>query len=164
MHILGGGDGSRLHWALVETGLAEEASASYDGHDGTGDSTLFAVCDTDKVDEIEAILRRELHAVVDSLTEDDLLRARSRIATGAAAASERPNGRMFRLGTLWGYGATYIPLDEEVERISQVTLADLREIAQAFPLNPTVRVVVVPNESAGADSTDDASDDSGEES
>jgi predicted Zn-dependent peptidase len=71
---------------------------------------------------------------------------------------------MFRLGTLWGYGATYIPLDEEVERISQVTLADLREIAQAFPLNPTVRVVVVPNESAGADSTDDASDDSGEES
>lgn len=158
MHILGGGDGSRLHWALVETGLAEEASASYDGHDGTGDSTLFAVCDTDKVDEIEAILRRELHAVVDSLTEDDLLRARSRIATGAAAASERPNGRMFRLGTLWGYGATYIPLDEEVERISQVTLADLREIAQAFPLNPTVRVVVLPNEAATESANEISSD------
>ena len=158
MHILGGGDGSRLHWALVETGLAEEASASYDGHDGTGDSTLFAVCDTDKVDEIEGILRRELSAVVASLTDDDLLRARSRIATGAAAASERPNGRMFRLGTLWGYGATYIPLDEEVERISHVTLADLREVADAFPLQPTVRVVVVPQESSTSESSADDAD------
>ena len=158
MHILGGGDGSRLHWALVETGLAEEASASYDGHDGTGDSTLFAVCDTDKVDEIEGILRRELSAVVASLTDDDLLRARSRIATGAAAASERPNGRMFRLGTLWGYGATYIPLDEEVERISHVTLADLREVVDAFPLQPTVRVVVVPQESSTSESSADDAD------
>ncbi len=144
MHVLGGGDGSRLHWALVETGIAEEASASYDGHDGTGDSTLFAVCDEEKVEEIEKILRRELAALVDSLTEDDLIRARSRIATGAAAASERPNGRMFRLGTLWGYGADYIPLEAEVDRISQVTLDDLRACSRAFPLVPMVKIVVLP--------------------
>ena len=148
--ILGGGDGSRLHWALVETGIAEEASASYDGHDGTGDSTLFAVCDPEKVDEIEAILRRELAALVDSLTEDDLLRARSRIATGAAAAAERPNGRMFRLGTLWGYDAKYIPLDAEVERISHVTLAEIRSCVARFPLDPTVKVVVMPKDEADA--------------
>ncbi|RLS91146.1 MAG: insulinase family protein [Planctomycetota bacterium] len=151
MHILGGGDGSRLHWALVETGIAEEASASYDGHDGMGDSTLFAVCDVEKVAEIEAILRRELNALVDSLTEDDLLRARSRIATGAAAASERPNGRMFRLGTLWGYGADYIPLEAEVDRISHVTLDDLRACSRDFPLDPKVKVVVLPTEDETTD-------------
>jgi zinc protease len=160
MHVLGGGDGSRLHWALVETGFAEEASASYDGHDGTGDSTVFAVCDADKVDEIESILRRELAALVDSLDEDDLLRARSRIATGAAAASERPNGRMFRLGTLWGYGAEYTPLDEEVERISRVTLDDLRACVAAFPLVPTVRVLVLPDgDASDADAESDAESD-----
>jgi predicted Zn-dependent peptidase len=156
MHILGGGDGSRLHWALVETGLAEEASASYDGHDGTGDSTLFAVCDPDKVDEIEAILRRELDALVASITDDDLLRARSRIATGAAAASERPNGRMFRLGTLWGYGAEYIPLDDEVERISRVTVEEIRSCCARFPLVPTVKVVVMPEDGATGDEDDGA--------
>ena len=144
MHVLGGGDGSRLHWALVETGLAEEASASYDGHDGTGDSTLFAVCDPDKVDEIEAVLRRELAALVASLTDDDLLRARVRIATGAAAASERPSGRMFRLGTLWGYGAKYQPLDEEVDRISRVTIDEIRTCCGRFPLEPVVKVIVLP--------------------
>ncbi|MEY3143193.1 MAG: Protease 3 precursor [Planctomycetota bacterium] len=148
MHVLGGGDGSRLHWALVETGLAEEASASYDGHDGTGDSTLFAVCDPDKIDEIEGVLRRELAALVASLDEDDLVRARSRIATGAAVASERPSGRMFRLGTLWGYGAPYTTLDSEVERISRMTLDDLRACAREFPLEPTVRIAVLPEEGA----------------
>jgi predicted Zn-dependent peptidase len=150
MHVLGGGDGSRLHWALVETGIAEEASANYDGHDGTGDSSLFAVCDSDKVDEIEGVLRRELAALVGSLDEDDLVRARSRIATGAAVASERPAGRMFRLGTLWGYGAPYTTLDDEVERISRITLDDLRACARDFPLEPTVRVAVLPEEGAAA--------------
>jgi predicted Zn-dependent peptidase len=150
MHILGGGDGSRLHWALVEPGLAEEASASYDGHDGTGDSTLFAVCDPDKVAEIESVLRRELAALVGSLDDDDLVRARSRIATGAAIASERPSGRMFRLGTLWGYGAAYTPLDDEVERISRITLDDLRACARDFPLEPSVRIAVLPDEDAAA--------------
>ena len=160
MHVLGGGDGSRLHWALVETGLAEEASASYDGHDSAGDLTLFAVCDPEKVGDIEAVLRRELAALLDSLTEDDLLRARSRIATGAAAASERPNGRMFRLGTLWGYRADYIPLEDEVERISRVSLEDLRALCAAFPLEPMVKVVVLPEPGAtGDDASDDADDD-----
>lgn len=153
MHVLGGGDGSRLHWALVETGIAEEASASYDGHDRAGDSTLFAVCDPDKVPEIESILRRELAAILSTLSADDLLRARVRIATGAAAASERPNGRMFRLGTLWGYGASYIPLDAEVERISRVTLDDIRECCRRFPLEPTVRVVVMPADEVTGEET-----------
>ena len=150
MHVLGGGDGSRLHWALVETGIAEEASATYDGHDGTGDSSLFAVCDSDKVDAIEGVLRRELAALVGSLDEDDLVRARSRIATGAAVASERPAGRMFRLGTLWGYGAPYTTLDDEVDRISRITLDDLRACARDFPLEPTVRIAVLPEEGAAA--------------
>lgn len=105
-------------------------------------------------------------ALLDSLTEDDLLRARSRIATGAAAASERPNGRMFRLGTLWGYRADYIPLDDEVERISQVTLDDLRALCAAFPLDPMVRVVVMPEAGASgeeAGEVDDESDDDSDE-
>ncbi|MFM7051080.1 MAG: M16 family metallopeptidase, partial [Planctomycetota bacterium] len=144
MHIFGGGDGSRLHWALVEEGLAEEASASYDGHDGTGDHTLFAVCDPAKADDIEGVLRAELAKLLQSITDDDLLRARSRIATGAAVGSERPNGRMFRLGTLWGYGAEYCTLEDEVERISRVTLADLRACCERFPLEPKVSVHVLP--------------------
>jgi predicted Zn-dependent peptidase len=42
--ILGDADGSRLHWALIETGLAEEAQAQYDGRDRAGDVLVYASC------------------------------------------------------------------------------------------------------------------------
>src|SRR5262249_39114430 len=35
--ILGEGDGSRLFWALIETGLADEAQAQFDGRDDHGE-------------------------------------------------------------------------------------------------------------------------------
>jgi predicted Zn-dependent peptidase len=57
---------------------------------------------------------------------------------------------MFRLGTLWGYGAAYTPLDDEVERISRITLDDLRACARDFPLEPSVRIAVLPDEDAAA--------------
>jgi predicted Zn-dependent peptidase len=63
---------------------------------------------------------------------------------------------MFRLGTLWGYGAEYIPLEEEVERISTVSLAEIRRCVEKFPLVPTVKIVVMPApEAKGLDDADD---------
>jgi predicted Zn-dependent peptidase len=40
--ILGTPDNSRLHWALMEPGLAEEAQASFDAHDGFGEFFVYA--------------------------------------------------------------------------------------------------------------------------
>ncbi|MHC4590827.1 MAG: M16 family metallopeptidase [Planctomycetota bacterium] len=45
--ILGDAEGSRLYWALVETGLAEEARAQYDGHDQVGAFLIYYVCSPD---------------------------------------------------------------------------------------------------------------------
>src|SRR5690606_9152533 len=40
--ILGSSDNSRFHWALIETGLAEEAQAGYDPQDGCGSFYIYA--------------------------------------------------------------------------------------------------------------------------
>ncbi len=144
MHILGGGDGSRLHWALIETGIAEEASAGYDGHDRAGEYAICAVCDADRVTEVHSILLRELHALCASINDDDLERARARIATSAASAGERPSGRMHRLGAFYCYGQPFLSLDIEVERLAAVSHADLHACVQAFPLTPLVQVRVQP--------------------
>ena len=53
---------------------------------------------------------------------------------------------MFRLGTLWGYGARYQPLDEEVERISRMTISEIRACCERYPLEPVVKIVVMPEE------------------
>ena len=136
--ILGGSDGSRLHWALIETGIAEDASAEYDGHDQLGQFLVHSVCNPEDSQKVEKIISEQLNSLADSLTEDDLLRVRSKIATNATLGGELPAGRMQRLGRLWTYYGEYWSLDEELARINAVTLDDLKQVNRDFPFKPCV--------------------------
>lgn len=136
--ILGDVEGSRLYWALVETGLAEEAAAQYDGRDGLGEYMLYSVCDPKRQEEVEQIMLREIESLIESLTDDDLQRVRSMIATSSTLHSELPAGRMRRLGRLWIYRGEYRSLEEELERINAVSLDDLRDLWESFPIRPIV--------------------------
>jgi len=144
--ILGGANNSRLHWALIETGLAEEAQAHYEPNDGTGQFLILAVGEASELDRIAEILDREIAGLRDSLTEDDLDRLRAKHATGVTLGSEKPSDRMQRLGRLWTYLAEYVPLETELERINAVTLDDLRDTLDAFPLEHRTVGRLVPGE------------------
>lgn len=133
---LGGPDNSRLHWALVETGLAESAESGYDPRDGTGELLVFVCCDPERVDECWGVVERELAGLRDSITDDDLARIRAKAATGMTVAGERPSGRMQRLGRQWMYRAEYTTLEDELERINAVTLDDVRRLIEQFPARP----------------------------
>jgi len=132
--VLGAPDNSRLHWSLIESGLAEQAQAAYDPHDGIGEYYVYAGGDPDRLGEIEGIITRQIEELPESLTTDDLDRLRMRIVTGAAAAAERPGDRMQRLGRLWTMLGAYQTIDEEIERLSAVTLDDVRAVARDFPI------------------------------
>lgn len=136
--ILGDAEGSRLYWALVDTGLAEEAQAQYEPHDGFGETFVYTSCDPAQADAVESVVRTALSDLVDSLTEDDALRMRSKVLTAATLHSERPSGRMNRLGRTMTYLGTYRSLEDELRMLDAVTLDDLREVAAAFPLTPVV--------------------------
>jgi predicted Zn-dependent peptidase len=147
--VLGASDNSRLHWSLVESGIAEEAQAAYDAHDGIGEYYVYAAGAPERLGEIQGVIAREIEALVESITLDDLERLRNRIATAAALNAERPGDRMQRLGRLWTYLGKYTTLDEEVAKINAVTLDDLRACARDFPLCPTTLGTLLP---AGAGS------------
>lgn len=134
--VLGGPDNSRLHWALLETGIAEEAQAGFDPHDGTGSYFVYASGDPDRLDEIWGVISTEIESLVDSVTDADLQRLRNKLATGVTIGGERPADRMQRLGRHWLYLGRYASLEEELERISAVTIKDLRETAAAYPIRP----------------------------
>jgi predicted Zn-dependent peptidase len=134
--VLGAADNSRLHWALVEPGIAEEAQAGFDAHDGIGSTYIFASGDPDRAEEILRVIDREIAGLVPSLTEDDLERLRNRLATSVTLAGERPAGRMHRLGRLWPYLGRYMTLEEELAAINRVSLEDLRRVAREFPFRP----------------------------
>lgn len=145
--VLGGADNSRLHWALLETGLAEEAQAGFEPHDGTGSYYVFSSGDPDRADEIWSVIHKEIQNLADSVTESDLERLRNKLATGATIGGERPADRMQRLGRHWLYLGRYATLEEELERINAVSLADLRAVAAAYPLTPVTVGRLLPAES-----------------
>ncbi|MFT5423030.1 MAG: putative Zn-dependent peptidase [Phycisphaerales bacterium] len=144
--ILGGSENSRLHWSLIETGLAEEAQSAYDGHAGTGDYFVYASGDPDKLDEIEGVINAQVAGLVESLHEDDLERLRNKLATGATLAGERPDGRMQRLGRQWANIGQYLSLEEELARIGQLTIADLQQVSEKYPFVPATVGRMLPAE------------------
>jgi predicted Zn-dependent peptidase len=144
--VLGAPDNSRLHWSLIETGLAEQAQAGFDPHDGTGDFYAFAVGDPARADEIWATVLREVDGLVSSITEDDLVRLRSKLATAVTIGGERPADRMQRIGRTWTYLSRYRTLEEELDRINRVTLDEMGEVARAFPLKPVTTGRLLPPE------------------
>lgn len=134
--VLGGPDNSRLHWALIETGLAEQAEVGYEPKDGCGDMLVFCACDPERREEIWTILEKQIGELVETITDDDLEKIRCKAATGVTLAGERPGGRMQRLGRQWTYLGKYTTLEEELKAINAVTVEDVREVIRAFPFRP----------------------------
>src|SRR5262245_49368352 len=87
--IVGNPDNSRFHWSLIEPGLAEEAQASYDPHDGFGEFFVYASGDPERADEIWGVIQKQLAGLVASLEQDDLDRLINKLATGATVGGEQ---------------------------------------------------------------------------
>jgi predicted Zn-dependent peptidase len=136
--VLGDSEGSRLYWALIESGLAEEAQAQHEGRDGTGELLVYLSCSPEDAARVEAMAHDEIDRLLPSLTQDDLDRVKSKIATAATLHGERPSGRMKRLGQIWTYTGGYRSLDDDLRRIQAVTLEEVREVGRAFPFSPRV--------------------------
>ena len=134
--ILGGGDGSRLYWSLVDKGLAEEAGANVDPSDGYGEQLAYAVCAPENAVRVSEVLQDELSKISSALTQADLDRVVAKAATAAAVGSELPAGRMQRLGSLLTTTGVYSSLEEELQKLEALTLGDLKAAAEAFPWEP----------------------------
>jgi len=146
--ILGGQDNSRLHWALIESGLADEAIAAYDGLDGAGDLLVFASGDPERIDEIDSVIDAQIAALSESIEEHDLAKLRERMLTSVTLAGERPAGRMQRLGRTWAATGGYLSLEEEIEKINAVDVDAVRRVLDAYPIERAMRGRTVP--AAGA--------------
>ncbi len=136
-NLIGDMEGSLLYWALVDPGIAEEAQTGYDGRDQLGDMFVYASCPPERAEQVEEIINDTLTSCIDLISEDDLERLRNKTATNIIVGSERPLGRMMRLGRMAMYtGTEYRSLDEELARIQAVTLDDVRDLYRAFPFTP----------------------------
>lgn len=144
--VLGGSDNSRLHWAIIEPGLADQAEAGYEQHDGCGDYMIFVTCDPERRDDVWELVEKQIAELPRTLNEDDLAKIRTKAATGVTLAGERPAGRMQRLGRQWMYHGAYTTLEEELDRINRVSVRDVLDVFESFPMKPRTLGWLLPSE------------------
>ena len=135
--VLGDHEGSRLYWALVEPGLADDADFSFYPHDHTGSFLVYASCDPDRAAHVESILLGELQKVVtEGLTEEEVTRSKNKIESATVLQGELPLGRMRGLASRWIYNNEYRSLEEDLAILESITKKSLEEVVARFNFTP----------------------------
>jgi zinc protease len=133
-HLLGSGPGSRLFRALVETGLATAAGASY-GAEAAG-ATTFSASATLRPGVAPERLEAALDAALDTLLQDgpsEAERERSfrQITAGALLTLDSINGVPRMLGGGLAIGLPLDTIEYWPRRLRAVTLAEMTAAARA---------------------------------
>jgi predicted Zn-dependent peptidase len=135
--VMGDHEGSRLYWALVETGLADEADFSFYPHDQTGSFMIYASCDPERAKQVEEILLGELQKIVkDGLTDDEVARSKSKIESATVMQGELPLGRMRGIASRWIYNGEYRTLEEDLKILESINRRSLEDLARKYAFKP----------------------------
>jgi zinc protease len=133
-HLLGGGQGSRLYAALVESGLAVAAGASYDGEAaGVTEFSLWAmprrgVTPERLEQETAAVLARLLQ---DGPTEAEVTRSTRQLSAGALLALDSFGAAPRMLGGVLAIGLPADVVEFWPARLRAVTRAQVEQAARA---------------------------------
>lgn len=131
-----GGDNGRLYWSLIDPGLADEADLSHVEFADTGTFECSWSCDPERAAETLALVRTELEKLqVGGVTEQEVARARRKIAVGTVLRTETPYGRLFTLGMEQLYFGRPVTLPETLARFEAVTAEDVNALLRERPFD-----------------------------
>ncbi len=133
--ILGDSTGSRLFWGVREAGLAESVGAEYLALDGSGLIIVYATTEPGKAAQTLEAVRGEVHRLQDGgVTEEELHRAKTKLATRVVMDGESTNRRMLSLIGSWLSIGRLETLEEVEEAIERVSVQDCRDLLDRLPL------------------------------
>ncbi|MFZ1154880.1 MAG: pitrilysin family protein, partial [Solirubrobacteraceae bacterium] len=129
--VLGGTSSSRLFQEVREKrGLAYSVFSFSNLHADTGEVGLYVGTRPDNLVEAIATIAHELNRFVeDPATEQELIRSRENVKGRVVLALESTAARMNRLGSSVLSELPILSVDEIIDRIDAVELADLHELA-----------------------------------
>ena len=136
-----------MFWDLVDPGHVESADLGYNEYDGAGTWMTYLSC---MPDDVEKNLNR-MQAVFDDvnsngISEEELDQAKNKVASRIVLRGERPMGRLSSLGNNWVYRNEYASVADDLATVRAITLDEVRETLDAFPIRMTTTVGVGPRE------------------
>ena len=144
--VIGDADGSRFYWALVDNAIAEDADFGFYPHDGCGSFYIGLTTEPKRTEQALSIALKELERVKNDLTNDEVERAKNKIASGLVLSGEVPIGRMRSIGGQWIYTNEYRSLESDMDSLMKVTPASLQAMMREFPFDPMTIITLGPGE------------------
>jgi predicted Zn-dependent peptidase len=148
---LGDSTGSRLYWALIETGEADHAGLGFSDYQGAG---FFCTVISGLPEKIESNLQTVLdiyrRAERQGISQAELDQVKSKAKARTVLASERPMGRLGAVGGNWVQWREYLTVQEELAAIDAITLDEVNAIARQYPLSASTTVTIGPRETVTA--------------
>jgi predicted Zn-dependent peptidase len=142
--ILGGSFTSRLNQNLREAhGYTYGASSAFDFRPAPGPFVAAAAVQTDVTDKALAEFIKELKAITDSVTSQEVTRAKNYVALGFPAEFQSVSAIALQLGDLVTYGLPDDYLNNYIGRVQQVTKADVERVARKYIDPDRIAIVVV---------------------
>ncbi len=146
--IVGDDTGSRAFWELVDPGYAETADVVYNEFDGSGAYMSYFSCSPEEsrpnIERVQTIFD-DINR--NGVTEVELAQAKSKIASRIVLRSERPMGRLSSLGHNWLQRQEYRRVEDDLETLRKLSLSDIRQLLDAYPLKQLTTSTVGPLES-----------------
>ncbi len=142
---VGDDSGSRLYWALIDPGLADSADCSFHEYQGTGAFYTSFSCEPEQAEDDLELVTDVLRDVQDNgLSAEELNQARSKVLSRVVRGSERPKGRLMALGMNWIYQHGYRSVDDELRAFESVTLADIQQVLDRYPIDKVTTLALGP--------------------
>jgi zinc protease len=143
--ILSGTSTSRIQRALIQSGKALSAYASYPllsrGDVGTFE---FVVTLNDKtsVKEVEDIIFNEIKEIITKgVTEKELNRVKANVIAGEVYEKDSMFYQAMIIGQLETMGYSYKIKDNYIENVEKITSEDIADVAKKYFINDSLTVV-----------------------
>ena len=142
---IGAGEGSRLYWSLVHTGLAQAAQTGHDPSDGAGVYYGYILADPNRAAQVLQSFRAEVDkACREGLSEEEVERVKRRLASGMVLSAETPMGRLRPLGSDWLYRREEKSLQDALDLLLSVTTREVNELLAERPFERATTLALGP--------------------
>lgn len=147
--IIGDAEGSRFYWSLVDNALCDDADFGHYPHDRCGSFYLSIQTAAEKVEEALGIAMKELERVREDLSEDEVTRARNKLASSLTLGSESPMGRMRAVGANWLYTGEYRSVADDMRTLAAIDRKAILRLLEKYRFDPMTIVTLGPGKGAG---------------
>lgn len=143
--IFGDDSGSRMFWEFIDSGRAEYAAMGAYDYEAVGLMMTFLCGSPESTKEnFERLVALQTKLSNEGVTESELELAKAKIASQIILGSERPENRMFSVGSNWLARKEYKTVAEIAKSYDSLTLSNINAVVEKYPLNPANTLAVGP--------------------